>query len=80
MANWIEQLGSSNPQFLRECRGRLKPRSVMAAVGLSLIFQFLLYISMAEIGVAIDVSDQLNICRSLTFVRHSALPIGTLGI
>ncbi len=72
MANWIEQLGSSNPQFLRECRGRLKPRSVMAAVGLSLIFQFLLYISMAEVGAAIDVSDQLNICRSLTF----AIPYG----
>ncbi|PZO54710.1 MAG: hypothetical protein DCF15_11530 [Phormidesmis priestleyi] len=68
MANWIEQLGDRNPQFLRECRGRLKPRSVMAAVGLSLIFQFLLYISTAEIGTAIRVSDQLNICRTLTFV------------
>ncbi len=61
-------MGDRNPQFLRECRGRLKPRSVMAAVGLSLIFQFLLYISMAEIGTAIDVSDQLNICRTLTVI------------
>ncbi len=73
MANWIEQLGDRNPQFLRECRGRLKPRSVMAAIGLSLIFQVLLYISMAEIGAAINVSAQLNICRSLTFIIPYAL-------
>ena len=43
MTNWTDRLGQQNPQLLRECRGRLKPRSVMAAIALSLIFQFLLY-------------------------------------
>ncbi|NJM96832.1 MAG: hypothetical protein HC800_06255 [Phormidesmis sp. RL_2_1] len=68
MAHWIAQLGTTNPQFLRECRGRLKPRTVIASVGLSLILQFLLYISLAEIGEPIEADEQLVICRVLTWV------------
>ena len=45
MASWVEQLGTLNPQFLRECRGRLKLRSVLATIGLSLFFQVLLYLA-----------------------------------
>ncbi len=43
MATWTDRLGRQNPQLLREFRGHLKPRSVTAAIALSLIFQFLLY-------------------------------------
>ncbi|NEP54789.1 MAG: hypothetical protein F6K65_40795, partial [Moorea sp. SIO3C2] len=39
---WINQLGSQNPQFLRECRGRLKIRNVVAAIALSLIAQIVI--------------------------------------
>ncbi len=40
--NWINQIGIWNPQFLRECRGHLKPRTVIATLGISAIFQILL--------------------------------------
>jgi hypothetical protein len=73
MSHWIDQLGVVNPQFLRECRGRLKPRNVMAAVGLSLIFQFLLYIGNAEIGAPIEVLQQQSICTALTLTIPYAL-------
>ena len=39
--NWINQIGNWNPQFLRECRGHLKPRSVIATLGTSAVFQIL---------------------------------------
>jgi hypothetical protein len=80
IAHWVDQLGTLNPQFLRECRGRLKPRNVIAAVGLSLIFQFLLYLSMDAAYVPIDESvetmealKQMGICRSLSWVIPYAL-------
>ena len=40
--SWINQLGSWNPQLLREWRGRLKTRNVLAAIALSVIGQILL--------------------------------------
>ncbi|MFG6102308.1 hypothetical protein U2F10_08660 [Leptothoe sp. EHU-05/26/07-4] len=40
--NWINQIGIWNPQFLRECRGHLKPRTVIATLSISAIFQILL--------------------------------------
>ncbi|MBE9065019.1 hypothetical protein IQ256_29235, partial [cf. Phormidesmis sp. LEGE 11477] len=48
MASVTGTLGNFNPQFLRECRGRLRPRSVMAAVGISVIFQGLLWLAVAD--------------------------------
>ena len=45
MSSLINRFGAANPQFLRECRGRLRLRSVMAAIGLSLLFQLLLLLS-----------------------------------
>ncbi|MEM9137618.1 MAG: ABC transporter permease, partial [Cyanobacteria bacterium P01_F01_bin.42] len=41
-SSWITQLGNWNPQLLREFRGRLRPRSLVAAIALSIIFQGLL--------------------------------------
>ena len=52
MASLINRIGAFNPQMLREFRGRLKPRSVMAAVGLSLLFQLLVLLSAQDSRVA----------------------------
>lgn len=68
MTSWIDKVGMQNPQFLRECRGRLKPRNVVAAMGLSLISQFLLYISIANPGRAFDPEEQRFICQALTWI------------
>ena len=43
--DWIEALGDRNPQLLRELKGRLKPRNVILAVALSILGQFLLWVS-----------------------------------
>ncbi len=48
MTTLTDRLGKQNPQLLREFRGRLKPRSVTAAVALSFIFQLLLYFSVKD--------------------------------
>ena len=66
-------MGTQNPQFLRECRGRLKPRSVLAAVGLSLIFQFLLYISITGLDGEFDLEEQRDICRALSWIMPYVL-------
>lgn len=47
-STWINRLGDWNPQLLREGRGRLKPRSLMAAVGLSLLLQGLIWLICRE--------------------------------
>ncbi len=72
MTHWLDQLGSLNPQFLRECRGRLKSRNVLAAVGLSLIFQFLLYIANSDAAIPVEIQQQA-ICRTLTWTIPYAL-------
>jgi hypothetical protein len=43
--NWLDLLGDRNPQLLRELKGRLKPRNVILAVALSILGQFLLWVS-----------------------------------
>ncbi len=43
--NWLDPLGDWNPQLLRELKGRLKPRNVILAVALSILGQFLLWVS-----------------------------------
>ena len=73
MASWTDQIGVRNPQFLRECRGRLKPRNAIAAIGLSLIFQFLLYISIAGLGGEFDPERQQDVCQALTWLIPYAL-------
>jgi hypothetical protein len=45
MQTWIDQLGDWNPQILREIRGRLKPRTFIAAIVLSVIVQLCLLAS-----------------------------------
>lgn len=41
--NWIDWLGDSNPQLLRELKGRLKPRNLLITGAISLLGQFLLF-------------------------------------
>lgn len=72
MASLTDRIGRQNPQFLRECRGRLKPRNVIAAIGLSLIFQFLLYISITSFE-EFDPRRQKEVCQALTWLIPYAL-------
>ncbi|MEL6765188.1 MAG: hypothetical protein AAFO87_16360 [Cyanobacteria bacterium J06607_6] len=74
MASFINQLGQLNPQYIRECRGRLKPRSVVAAIVLSLLFQGLLWLSIINsYSRPDDPSDVLKLCRALSAVIPYAL-------
>ena len=41
--NWIDWLGDTNPQLLRELKGRLKPRNLFITGTISLLGQFLLF-------------------------------------
>ncbi|MEM9486802.1 MAG: hypothetical protein AAGA83_24275, partial [Cyanobacteria bacterium P01_F01_bin.116] len=64
---WINQVGNWNPQFLRECRGHLKPRSVIATLGTSLLFQVLLILFQTTIhGDSVDIIAQ-NIFQTFTW-------------
>jgi hypothetical protein len=47
-APWLNSIADWNPQFLRECRGRLKTRSIAAAITLSVIAQLLVYLSFVQ--------------------------------
>ena len=73
MTQWTDRIGTRNPQFLRECRGRLKSRNVIAAIALSLIVQFLLYISVAGLGGEIVPEDQRAVCVALSWVMAYVL-------
>ena len=77
MTSFVDRLGTFNPQFLRECRGRLKPRSVIAAIGLSLIFQFLLYISVIDVPLEYRAGAYRSVCRTLTWaIPYSLFVLG----
>ncbi len=77
MASFTDRLGTFNPQFLRECRGRLKPRSVIATIGLSLIFQFLLYTSVIDVPLEYRAEAYRNVCRTLTWaIPYSLFVLG----
>ncbi|BAY99110.1 hypothetical protein NIES37_30890 [Tolypothrix tenuis PCC 7101] len=41
--NWMNQVGDWNPQLLRELKGRLKPRNLILAGGISLLGQFIIF-------------------------------------
>ncbi len=74
MSTVIDRLGDTNPQFLRECRGRLKSRSLFAALGLSLIFQVLLGLTAFELRVDLTFPEQcMVVCRTLTWTIPYAL-------
>lgn len=71
---WISQLGNWNPQLLREFRGRLKQRSLVAAIALSLIFQGLVLLLFFNGGNnAPDASDWRELWKGFTWVFPYAL-------
>lgn len=43
--NLLDRIGEWNPQLLRELKGQLKPRNIIIAVVVSLVGQFLLFLS-----------------------------------
>ncbi|MBD2446153.1 hypothetical protein H6G76_03070 [Nostoc sp. FACHB-152] len=45
MQNFINQLGNLNPQLFRELKGRLKTRNILLATTISLLGQFILFMS-----------------------------------
>ena len=67
----MNQLGNWNPQLLRECRGRLKPRSVVATITLSLIGQTLLVLG---IWVAASYSSESRKWFDLFKILTHTLP------
>jgi hypothetical protein len=52
--NWLNELGDRNPQLLRELRGRLQPRSVLATIGILAISQILLVIFFNSLLPSVD--------------------------
>ena len=43
-SSYLDHLGSWNPQFLREVKGKLKPKNIIGVVAASLVTQFLIII------------------------------------
>ncbi len=51
-SKFLDKLGDGNPQFLREMKGKVKPRNLLISGGISLIGQFLVFIAfLAKIPV-----------------------------
>ena len=74
MASLINRIGAFNPQMLREFRGRLKPRSAMAAVGLSLLFQLLVLLSAQDSRVAGPLQiDLTEVVKTLSWTTPYVL-------
>lgn len=76
-STWINQLGNWNPQLLREIRGRLKLRSVIAAIAISLVVQALLLLSVGQTFSTENAETSryiwLNLFRTLTWIIPAAL-------
>jgi ABC-type transport system involved in multi-copper enzyme maturation permease subunit len=76
--SWIAQLGNWNPQLLREFRGRLKQRSLIAAIALSIIFQGLILLLLFNGGDSPRTSDFLKLWKGFTGVfTYALLTIGS---
>jgi hypothetical protein len=43
LLNFVDRLGEYNPQLFRELKGRLKPRNIAIALGISVTFQLVIY-------------------------------------
>ena len=68
-SSWLNQINSWNPQLVREWRGRLKTRSVIAAIVLSGIAQILLCLFQLQLHWNGDSQEQwLRIWQTLTWL------------
>ncbi len=69
----INRLGNWNPQLLRECRGRLKPRSITAAIVLSLVGQTLLGLAFSQQYYNPVVERWAGLAETITWILPYAL-------
>ncbi len=79
-APWLNSLGDWNPQFLRECRGRLKPRSVVATITVSFLIQLLMFLSYWQKGELLDekVMDWSGLWVNMTwFMAYGLIIVGS---
>ncbi|WP_026734415.1 ABC transporter permease [Fischerella sp. PCC 9605] len=59
--NFLDRLGDWNPQLLRELRGRLQIRNILLAITVSLLGQFLLFISFqAQLPTYVNTNDVIT--------------------
>lgn len=76
MSNFSTQLGNWNPQLLREYRGRLRSRSIIAAIALSAIAQILLMVVNLPDRAFTELTSQekwLNLWTNMTWIIPYAL-------
>jgi len=71
--SWMNRLGDWNPQLLREYRGRIKMRSVIAAVALSAIAQVFFLLIFSQESYLTSQEKWSNLCVSLTWILPYAL-------
>jgi hypothetical protein len=69
----MNRLGDWNPQLLREYRGRVKTRSVLAAVALSAIAQVFFLLIFSQESYLTSQEKWSNLCVSLTWILPYAL-------
>jgi hypothetical protein len=67
-STFINRLGNWNPQLLRECRGRLKPRSITAAIVLSVIGQALLGLWFSQQDFEPVLKRWANLAETITWI------------
>ena len=72
----INRLGNWNPQLLRECRGRLKPRSITAAIVLSLVGQMLMGLAFSQQDYNPVVERWAGLAEAITWILPYALFTG----
>lgn len=60
--SWKERISDWNPQLIRELKGRLKPKTVLVAIALSLLMQFLIFGSFYS-QLPIDAKDYSRYCQ-----------------
>jgi len=70
---FINHLGNWNPQLLRECRGRLKPRSITAAVVLSVVGQTLLGLWFSQQDYNPVIERWAGLAQAITWILPYAL-------
>lgn len=72
-SSFINRLGNWNPQLVRECRGRLKPRSIAATIGISLVGQILLGLLFSQQDYKPMVERWATLTEALIWILPYAL-------
>jgi len=68
---WIDRLANWNPQFIRECRGRLNTRSLLVSIAFSAIAQIIILLTYNQIRQYSNQTPQeiwLSVFRTLTWI------------